>query len=75
MIPAAWLLACGARAHETHERGTNAEPGPETSAEAAPTPAGVVEIDAEMLRDLRITTARAEARPGGEGVTGSARWA
>lgn len=31
--------------------------------------ARTVKIDPEMLRDLRITTAQVESRPGGEGVT------
>jgi len=39
-----------------------------TSHEASGTP-GTVRIDPEMLRDLRITTTRAETREGSEGVT------
>jgi cobalt-zinc-cadmium efflux system membrane fusion protein len=49
--------------HEEHE-----EPGVEASQAGESLPAGVLAIDPELLRDLRITTAPAEARKGGEGV-------
>jgi cobalt-zinc-cadmium efflux system membrane fusion protein len=51
------------KAAEGHE-GTHRDEGPETH-EAEP---AVVEIDEEMLRDLRITTAVAESRPATEGA-------
>jgi membrane fusion protein, heavy metal efflux system len=41
---------------------------PEAPAAASAASPGVVRIDREMLRDLRITIAKAEARPSGDGV-------
>lgn len=72
IVLAAALLcapACGGREgpersegphHETTETGAAASAGPQ---------ADEVRIDPEMLRDLRVTVAAAEQRPGGEGVT------
>jgi membrane fusion protein, heavy metal efflux system len=66
-IALAWILtACGdaeqdEHAHEEQEASHSEDGGSDM--------AGVVTIDPEMLRDLRITTAPAEARLGGEGVT------
>lgn len=42
--------------------------GLEEASEKTEGPPREVKIDAEMLRDLRITTARAEERPGGDAV-------
>ena len=50
---------------EAHEEGGH---GPGETPEKAEGPPREVKIDAEMLRDLRITTARAEERPGGDAV-------
>lgn len=41
----------------------------EEHAAEAPEEEGVLEVDAETLRDLQLTTFPAELRPGGEGVT------
>ena len=59
------LLATGCKeaAREEH----HGEPPHEEEGEAKPA-AAVVRIDPEMLRDLRLTTAPAAARAGGEGV-------
>ena len=58
-------LACGEASRET----TPPLPAPATEAEAGEaTDASTVRVDAAMLRDLRITTANVESRPGGEQV-------
>lgn len=50
---------------ETHEEGEHAGEEPmEAAAEE-----GVLAVDPEVLRDLKLTTFPAELRPGGEGVT------
>lgn len=62
------VVGCqGSGRNESHGA-PHAEPEGKPSREAA-VGKGVVVIDPEMLRDLRITTAQAEARVGGEGVT------
>ena len=48
---------------EHHEENAHSE-----NREASSAP-GMVRVDPEMLRDLRVTTSRAESRAGGEGVT------
>ncbi len=57
-------LGCGDDSHD-HEHEAGHEHGEETVETAAP---GIVTIDPEMRRDLRITTARSESRTGGDGV-------
>lgn len=52
-------------AAEAHEEGEHA--GEEPMEEAAEE--GVLAVDPEVLRDLKLTTFPAELRPGGEGVT------
>jgi membrane fusion protein, heavy metal efflux system len=65
LLSAALIGSCG----RTDEHG-EMHAGPSgQSHEAAPAPAGLVAVDPEMLCELRITTAQAEARVGGEGVT------
>lgn len=65
------LAGCGGgeEAHEeAHsdeaEHGEAEHAGEEHAAEE-----GVLEVDAEVLRDLKLTTFPAELRPGGEGIT------
>ncbi len=55
-------------APESRAEGQEAGHGPEAASEKADGAPREVKIDAEMLRDLRITTARAEERPGGDAV-------
>ena len=43
--------------------------GEEQANPTEPEPEGVLAVDAEVLRDLQLTTFPAELRPGGEGVT------
>ena len=58
-------LACGEAPRET----TPPVPAPATETEAGETTdTSTVRVDAAMLRDLRITTAKVESRPGGEQV-------
>lgn len=80
MSPKAWslliillpLVGCGGDKtaapepdpHEETEQHAGEEHGGEHAAEE-----GVLAVDAEVLRDLRLTTFPAELRPGGEGVT------
>ncbi len=67
----ALLCACGHQEAEHHEAaaGAHAEKGATPAAHAAQAPDNRLRIDPEMLRDVRVTTAPAEARPSGEGVT------
>lgn len=62
------LAACGGKekdeAHEKAGEHAAEEHGGETKEEE-----GMLAVDAEVLRDLKITTFPAELRPGGEGVT------
>jgi cobalt-zinc-cadmium efflux system membrane fusion protein len=51
-----------------HEEGHAHEEGTEAAAHADSKDEGHVRIAAEMLRDLRVTTAPVETRPGGESV-------
>ena len=55
---AACAASCGRNQQPPQETPAQAKPG----VEAAPAAAGVVRIDAGMLRDLRMTTARVEQR-------------
>jgi membrane fusion protein, heavy metal efflux system len=59
------LAGCGDK-NAGHEEAQHAEPEnkPEHPAEE-----GMLAVDAEVLRDLKLTTFPAELRPGGEGVT------
>ncbi|MGH9869519.1 MAG: efflux RND transporter periplasmic adaptor subunit [Candidatus Polarisedimenticolia bacterium] len=63
-------LACSGCGRQTPpEQGAHEEEaGPAEAHEEAEAP-GIVRIDPEMLRDLRITTAAVESREGGEGIT------
>jgi cobalt-zinc-cadmium efflux system membrane fusion protein len=63
------LLACDRAADEGAPQAAHEEPAADASHQPVAQTAGVLAIDPEMLRDLRITTTRAEARSGGEGVT------
>ncbi|HET9481285.1 MAG TPA: efflux RND transporter periplasmic adaptor subunit [Candidatus Polarisedimenticolia bacterium] len=60
-------LGCGSEGPDGHASRELQEAPPAGHEESAIP--GTVRIDPEMLRDLRITTAAAEAREGGEGVT------
>jgi cobalt-zinc-cadmium efflux system membrane fusion protein len=71
LLLATALVACGGKSgsdEHRHGSGEHEDEGDEHGehAEAAP---GEVRIDPEMLRDLRVTTARAEGRAAGERVT------
>jgi cobalt-zinc-cadmium efflux system membrane fusion protein len=63
-------LACGGR-KDVSEEARPAETGQETkhAAEEHEQEEGMLTVDAEVLRDLKLTTFPAELRPGGEGVT------
>jgi cobalt-zinc-cadmium efflux system membrane fusion protein len=67
----AFLLGLCACKRETpsHEEGQAHEQQAETPAHHEGEDENLVHIDAEMLRDLRVTTAPVQQRPGGEGVT------
>ena len=69
LIPMLSVLACDRPSHDAHLDEAREEPSAQATHEAVPSPAGILAIDPEMLRDLRITTAPAEARAGGEGIT------
>jgi cobalt-zinc-cadmium efflux system membrane fusion protein len=69
LVPMLALAGCERASRDRGPHEPHREPGVEVSREEASLPAGVLAIDPEMLRDLRITTAPAEARSGGEGVT------
>jgi cobalt-zinc-cadmium efflux system membrane fusion protein len=70
---AAWLLvACGGDGVEKTETAGQAEEAGEHPGEEhaePPVEEGTLQVDAEVLRDLKLTTFPAELRPGGEGVT------
>ena len=68
MVVLLLLAGCGAP-EVVEERDEHHEGEAEHHAEHASAPAGMVRIDDEMLRDLRITTTNVESRAGGEGVT------
>jgi len=76
MMPAVRLViplvllsgACGSKKDDGHEEGHHGEQHGGHAEHAEPDD-GLLRIDPEMLRDLRITTARAEARPAGETVS------
>jgi cobalt-zinc-cadmium efflux system membrane fusion protein len=67
------LAGCGGekRSEEsTEEAGHEGESGEHNAAEPEkPVEEGILAVDAEVLRDLKLTTFPAELRPGGEGVT------
>jgi len=58
-------LACGRGGNEPNPAATESKPA-EAHTEADP---NTVKIEAGMLRDLRVTTAGVESRPGGEQIT------
>lgn len=65
------LAGCGGgETREDAQEHAGEEPaGEEHAGEEHAEEEGVLAVDAEVLRDLRITTFPAELRPGGEGVT------
>jgi cobalt-zinc-cadmium efflux system membrane fusion protein len=69
LLPILCAAACDRPTHDPHPMEAREEPSAAATRDAEPPPAGIVTIDPEMLRDLRITTAPAEARVGGEVVT------
>jgi membrane fusion protein, heavy metal efflux system len=73
LLIAALALACKREPHAGHdEPAPAAQPDKDergehrTVAERAP---GLLRVDPEMVRDLRITTTRVESRAGGDGIT------
>lgn len=78
LLPLAAITACGGSGkEEAQEEASHEEPGHKEAGEhegeehgAEPQEEeGVLAVDAEVLRDLKLTTFPAELRPGGEGVT------
>ncbi len=84
MRPKAWMLgialflsiACSGgpgeekeEAHSETEEAAEHEHGHEGEEPEAPAEEGMLAVDPEVLRDLKLTTFAAELRPGGEGVT------
>lgn len=80
MNPRAWMIwialllplaGCGGgeTTEETEEHAGEEPAGEEHAGEEHAEEEGVLAVDAEVLRDLKITTFPAELRPGGEGVT------
>ncbi|HEX6861200.1 MAG TPA: efflux RND transporter periplasmic adaptor subunit, partial [Thermoanaerobaculia bacterium] len=65
------LAGCGGgeTKEETEEHAGDEPAGEEHAGEEHAEEEGVLAVDAEVLRDLKITTFPAELRPGGEGVT------
>ncbi len=61
------FIGCGRQEPAEEEEHTEAEP--HSSHEAVSEIEGMVRIDPEMLRDLRITTTMVESREGSEGVS------
>jgi cobalt-zinc-cadmium efflux system membrane fusion protein len=68
LLPLAASTACGGREKEEAHEETGDHAGEEKGAEVQ-AEEGVLVVDAEVLRDLKLTTFPAELRPGGEGVT------
>jgi cobalt-zinc-cadmium efflux system membrane fusion protein len=73
LLPISAITACGgSEKEEAHDEAGHEDAaehaGKEHGAEAEEEE-GVLAIDAEVLRDLKLTTFPAELRPGGEGVT------
>jgi cobalt-zinc-cadmium efflux system membrane fusion protein len=60
------LSGCGKSSGETAKSNAAEQPVPASTAES--TPENVLRIKPEMLRDVRVTTAEVEERPGGDGV-------
>lgn len=78
LLPLAAITACGGSEKEEaqeeagHEETGHKEAGEHEGEEhgsEAQEEEGVLAVDAEVLRDLKLTTFPAELRPGGEGVT------
>ena len=63
------VLACDRPGREPQLDEAREEPSAAAAHDVGPPAAGILAIDPEMLRDLRITTAPADARAGGEGIT------
>jgi cobalt-zinc-cadmium efflux system membrane fusion protein len=66
------LAGCGGgetKEEDGHEEGAAEHAGEEPAGEEHAEEEGVLAVDAEVLRDLKLTTFPAELRPGGEGVT------
>ncbi|PTL75244.1 efflux RND transporter periplasmic adaptor subunit [Vitiosangium sp. GDMCC 1.1324] len=63
-----WVCACK-RETAPHEEEQAHAPESEAHAHDGGEDEALVRIDPEMLRDLRVTTAPVQERPGGEGVT------
>ena len=68
VLAACLAFACGAKKTAEHE-GEHAAPHAADEAHEREATAGHLVVDREMLRDLRITTAKAESRAAGETVT------
>lgn len=78
LLPIGAITACGgSEKEEAHEEAGHEETGHKETGEhegeehgaEAQEEEGVLAVDAEVLRDLKLTTFPAELRPGGEGVT------
>lgn len=73
LLPLGAITACGGsgkeEAHDEAGPKDAAEPEGEGHSGEAQKEEGVLAVDAEVLRDLKLTTFPAELRPGGEGVT------
>ena len=63
------LTGCGGGEKEEAHEEAEEHAGEEHAGEEHQEEEGVLAVDAEVLRDLRLTTFPAELRPGGEGVT------
>jgi cobalt-zinc-cadmium efflux system membrane fusion protein len=64
----AFVTACPSESHDEHAEDAHAPAAPGVTA-AAQSERNVLAVAPDMLRDLRLTTAAAEARTSGEGVT------
>jgi len=79
MSPRAWMICltlllpfAGCGGEPTNEEGHTEEPAHDEAEHAGEEHAaeeGTLAVDAEVLRDLKLTTFPAELRPGGEGLT------
>lgn len=68
LLPLAASIACGGGEKEEAQEGSGEHAGEKHGGEAKEEE-GILAVDAEVLRDLKLTTFPAELRPGGEGVT------
>lgn len=72
MLLLAWAAGAGCKDRKPEGSGQHAharEAAEGEHAKAGPSEPGVVAIDPEMVRDLRVKTAAVESRPAGEAVT------